>query len=62
MELLKKLCETDGVSGREDAVLDLLINELGDIADETYTDPMKNFIAVRHGQAGEERLLSLIHI
>lgn len=56
MELLKKLCETDGVSGREDAVLDLLINELGDIADETYTDPMKNFIAVRHGQAGEERL------
>lgn len=56
MDLLKKLCEMDGISGREDAVLDLLISELGDRADLTYTDPMKNFIAVRHGENGEERL------
>jgi endoglucanase len=56
MELLKKLCETDGISGREDAIVDLLISELGEIADETYTDPMKNFIAVKHGDGGEDNL------
>ncbi|MFO7626493.1 MAG: M20/M25/M40 family metallo-hydrolase [Candidatus Fermentibacteraceae bacterium] len=54
MELLKRLCETDGISGREDAIVDLLITELGEIADETYTDPMKNFIAVKHGDGGED--------
>ena len=55
MDLLKRLCETDGVSGREDAILDLLTAELTEAADETYTDPMKNFIAVRHGEGDEER-------
>lgn len=56
MELLRKLCETDGISGREDAIVDLLIAELGGTADETYTDPMKNFIAVKHGNGGEDCL------
>lgn len=56
MDLLRRLCETDGISGREDAVVELLTAELGERAHETYTDPMKNFIAVRYGTEGENRL------
>lgn len=55
MDLLKRLCETDGISGREDSLVELLTSELADVADETFTDPMKNFIAVRHGVSPGEK-------
>lgn len=56
MEFLKRLCETDGISGREDAVLDLLKAELGDHLDEIRTDAMKNFIGLRRGTADGPRV------
>lgn len=55
MEFLKRLCETDGISGREDAVLDLLRAELGDHLDEIRTDAMKNFIGLKRGTAEGDR-------
>ncbi|HPJ29647.1 MAG TPA: M42 family peptidase [Candidatus Sabulitectum sp.] len=55
MELLKRLCETDGISGREDAVVELLREELKDHADEIRTDAMKNIIALKKGTQGENR-------
>ena len=55
MELLKRLCEVDGISGREDAVVELLKNELKDHADEIRTDAMKNIIALKKGTQGENR-------
>ena len=55
MELLKKLCETDGISGREDAVVQLLKNELKDHAHEIRVDAMKNIIALKKGTAPGER-------
>jgi tetrahedral aminopeptidase len=55
MELLKQLCETDGISGREDAVVELLSRELKDVSHEMRTDAMKNFIALRRGTEGSER-------
>ncbi len=55
MELLRKLCETHGISGREDAVVELLKEELKDHADEIRTDAMKNIIAIRRGTRGENR-------
>lgn len=55
MELLKKLCETDGISGREDAVVALLKDELQDHADEIRVDAMKNFIALKKGTAAGNR-------
>lgn len=55
MELLRKLCETDGISGREDAVVELLSEELSDVLDDVRTDAMKNFIGVRRGSAEGER-------
>lgn len=55
MELLKKLCETDGISGREDAIVEILNDELRSAADDIWTDAMKNFIAVKKGTEGECR-------
>ncbi len=55
MELLRKLCETDGISGREDAVVELLKEELKDHADEIRTDAMKNIIAIKRGTTGDKR-------
>jgi putative aminopeptidase FrvX len=55
VELLKRLCEADGISGREDAIVEILTGELGQVADEIRTDAMLNFIAVRRGTAGDIR-------
>jgi len=55
LELLKKLCETDGISGREEAVVDLLTTELSDCLDEVRSDAMKNFIGLRRGSAKGNR-------
>ena len=56
MDLLKRLCEVDGISGREDAVVKLLEEELKDSADEIWTDAIKNITAVKYGTEGEDRL------
>ncbi len=55
MELLKRLCEIDGISGREDAVVELFVEELKDTADEVTTDAMKNITAVKYGTEGNSR-------
>ena len=55
MELLKRLCEVDGISGREDAVVDLVEGELRESADEMWTDAIKNIAAVKYGTEGESR-------
>ncbi|MCP4646518.1 MAG: M42 family metallopeptidase, partial [bacterium] len=56
MDLLKRLCEVDGVSGREDAVVELLEQELRSTADNISTDAIKNITAVKYGTEGEKRL------
>jgi endoglucanase len=55
VELLKRLCEADGISGREDAIVEILREELESVSDEVRTDAMKNFIALRRGSAAGER-------
>lgn len=49
MEQLKTLCQLDGVSGREDAVRDYIINEIKDKADITV-DALGNVIAFVKGK------------
>lgn len=49
MEILKTLCELPGVSGREDAVRDYIIEKIKDRADVTV-DPMGNVIAFVKGK------------
>ena len=56
MDFLKRLCETDGISGREDAVVELLRTELADHLDEIRTDAMKNFIGLKRGTAQGDRI------
>ncbi len=55
MELLRKLCEIDGVSGHEDAVVDLFRESLEGIADSITVDAMKNVIAVKRGDQSDNR-------
>ncbi len=55
MELLKRLCEADGISGREDTIVEILTDELGSVADEIRTDAMMNFIALRKGSGAGPR-------
>lgn len=49
MQKLKVLCELNGVSGRENAVRDYIINEIKDYAD-VKVDALGNVIAFVHGK------------
>lgn len=51
LELLKRLTETDGVSGNEDRVRDLIKEEISAYVDGIYTDSMGNLIALKKGTA-----------
>ena len=57
-DLLKKLCETPGVSGREDKVRDLVIEELRPLTDEISVDTLGNVIAVKKGTGGPRVMLA----
>ena len=48
-ELLKILSETNGVSGNENAVRDIIIGKIKDNADEIHVDSMGNVIALKKG-------------
>lgn len=48
LELLKKLCEIDGVSGNEEKVRDFIISEIGGFC-EWRTDALGNIIAFKKG-------------
>ncbi len=49
LDLLQKLCEQNGVSGREDAVRDLIISEITGHC-EYSVDPLGNIIAFKKGK------------
>jgi tetrahedral aminopeptidase len=47
IDLLKRLCETPGIPGREERVRDLIEQEVKGLFDEVYTDPMGSLICRR---------------
>ncbi len=47
LSLLRKLCEVDGVPGYEEAVDDVVWEELEGFVDELYVDKMGNLVAVK---------------
>lgn len=57
-DLLKRLCETPGVSGREDKVRDLVIEELRPLSDEIRVDTLGNVIAIKKGTGGPRVMLA----
>ncbi|MGI4792353.1 MAG: M42 family metallopeptidase [Janthinobacterium lividum] len=57
-DLLKKLCETPGISSREDQVRDLVIEELRPLTDEISVDTLGNVIAIKKGNGGPRVMLA----
>lgn len=53
-ELLKELCLTDGVSGDESAVRELIISKIGDCC-EYSVDPLGNLICFRSGKKSSDK-------
>ncbi len=60
MELLKKLTQTDGVSGNEAAVRDVIKNEIKKYCDEISIDAMGNIIAHKNGKG--KRVMLAAHM
>ena len=54
LDLLKRLCETPGVPGREDRVRSLIERTVGGLFDTMQTDPMGSLICTRHGGDGDD--------
>jgi len=50
-DLLKRLCETPGVPGREERVRELIASEVGDLFDEIETDALGSLICTRRPKA-----------
>jgi endoglucanase len=60
-DLLKRICETPGVAGREDAVRALVREEMAGLVDEISVDALGNVVGVRKGQGGP-RVLVMAHM
>ena len=56
-ELLKTLCMTNGVSGDEDRVRDIILSEIRPFADSIDVDSMGNIIAFKKGKKQPEKKL-----
>lgn len=55
IDLLKRLCQTPGVPGREERVRDLIKSEVKGLFDEVRTDAMGNLICTRAPRGGKEK-------
>lgn len=51
LDLLKRLCETPGVPGREERLRELIFQEVEGLFDEIRTDPMGSLLCTRHPRA-----------
>lgn len=58
LELLKRLSETPGVSGREEQVRELVISELRPLVDDLSVDALGNVIAVKRGASAHKVMLA----
>jgi putative aminopeptidase FrvX len=54
-ELLRKLTQTPGVSGREERVRDLILTETAGLWDQTRVDSMGNLICLKRATLGPKR-------
>lgn len=60
--LLKKLCETNGVSGDEGLVREIIKAELEGIADEITVDTMGNLIVYKKGESSDKKVMMSAHM
>jgi endoglucanase len=61
MELLKELCETPGIPGREERLRAVVRRELAGLVDELRVDALGNLIAVKHNP-GAPKLMIAAHM
>ena len=61
-KLLKKLIETDGISGYEGKVRNLIQKEISGYVDKIFTDKMGNLIAVKKGPRGAPKIMLAAHM
>ncbi|MGB3132803.1 MAG: M42 family metallopeptidase [Saprospiraceae bacterium] len=61
IELLRKICNTPGVSGFEEAIRSLIISEISNDVDELKVDPLGNIIAIKKGNS-RQKLLFTAHM
>jgi putative aminopeptidase FrvX len=61
MELLRELCETPGISGREERLRAIVRRELEPLSDEVKVDSLGNVIFERRGR-GSRRLMIAAHL
>ena len=61
LELLKRICETPGVSGFERRIRDLVSRELTGLVDEVTVDNMGNLIALKRGRE-RKRVMVAAHM
>ncbi|HSV74735.1 MAG TPA: M42 family metallopeptidase [Chthonomonadales bacterium] len=61
-DLLKRLCETPGVAGREEAIRAVVIEEVRPLVDTLSIDAMGNLIGVKAGSGGGPRVLVAAHL
>ena len=62
MKLLKELCETPGIPGREQPVIDIMKRELDKTADEVNVDNMGNVIGLKKGRMYNSGKLTFLKI
>jgi endoglucanase len=60
-DLLKRLCETPGIAGREDAVRAVVREELAPLTDDLTVDALGNVVATKRGSGGP-RVMLLAHM
>ena len=61
-DLLKKLADAPGVSGFEDEVRDIMIDELKNHVDEVEVDQLGNMIATRNGKSNSKKIMLAAHM
>ncbi|MGH2533749.1 MAG: M42 family metallopeptidase [Thermomicrobiales bacterium] len=58
LDLLKRLCETPGISGREDKIRDVVVAEMRALVDELRVDTMGNVIGTKRGDGGPRVMIA----
>ncbi len=61
-DLLKKLCETPGISSREERMRTVVVEELKGLTDSITFDAMGSVIAIKHGKPGAPKVMLAAHM
>ena len=62
VKLLSRICEAPGPPGFEKRIRDLVLKELGGLADEVRTDAMGNVMALKKGKSSKKKSMAAAHM